>query len=261
MRIFFLMFVSFLLVHGHSVHAQTLHIAAASNFQHTLKQLHADFGRKHAIPLTASFASSGKLFAQIRHGAPYDVFLSADSDRPEKLITLGLAEPASRFTYAEGALVLWSPTAGRFSDQASAEQFLASGSRRMALANPRLAPYGLAARRVADTLHLGAQTITAESIAQAFHFTLTGSVDAGFIAHAQVLQWRTAQPRADDSLWRIDPALHTPIRQQAVLLKRAVNNMQAQTYLDYLQSPAARAIIQAAGYRVSPDNPADTDAP
>ena len=258
MPIVLTMLIFLLLMPVSNAKAEGLRIAAASNFQHTLHQLNAEFFRQHGLQPTSSTASSGKLFAQLSHGAPYDLFLSADSERPRRLVATGKAVAGSRFTYAEGKLVLWSPTPGLFQDQHSATAFLASPARRIAYANPRLAPYGFAAEHVSIQLKIAAQVITAESIAQTFHFTVTNSVDAGFIAAAQLQQWHEKNALSTHSLWHVPPALHAPIEQQAVLLARAQNNPHAKAYLGYLQSPGARAIIRAAGY----DTPSDSsDAP
>ena len=240
-------FVS-LAAYGESATGEPLHIAAASNFQHTLQRLHQEFAKAHAGELLTSFASSGKLYAQIRHGAPYDVFLSADAERPLKLVEDGLALADSRFTYAQGVLAFWSPSAKTFAQPEQAEQLLRLAQTRIAMANPRLAPYGLAAQQVLHAFASPAQAIIAESIAQAFHFAQSGNVDAGLVAYAQVLQWQTLHPQQATSVWLPDASLYDAIAQQAVLLTHAKDSAIAKDYLAFLRSAKAQQIITSSGY-------------
>ncbi|MBB6521529.1 molybdate ABC transporter substrate-binding protein [Pseudoteredinibacter isoporae] len=221
-------------------------IAVASNFAQTARTLGAEFKKKSGYELRFVLGSSGKIAAQIRHGAPFDLFLSADQERPIQLMEEQLAVDNSRFSYAEGALVLWSAKKkyssidARFLEQQKKEnQHL-----RLAIANPKLAPYGRAAFAVLGDIHQR-QLVQGENIAQAFQFTRIGQVDAGFIAKSQWLQLPEAQRQ---SAWEIPRHMHPAILQDAVLLNRAKNNDAAKAFWQYLQSPDAHLIIEKDGY-------------
>lgn len=227
-------------------------VAVAANFTTPARQLVERFQRDSEHRIRLGFGSTGKLYAQIRNGAPYDAFLAADAARPQRLAKEGLAVAGSRFTYAIGSLVLWSPVAQRFDDGAA---WLRSGSwRRLAMASPDTAPYGRAAQQTLECLGLWSQRqqrmVRGESIAQALQFVATGNADAGFVALAQVRQWLRRRPEAAGSLWPVPADCHEPVVQQAVLLKRGADNPAAQAFLDFLRQPETRQFIEAAGYRL-----------
>ena len=229
------------------VNADEVHVAAAANFAPTLKQLSAAFESTQPHQVLASIGSTGKLYAQIAHGAPYDVFLAADSERPRRLVDTGLADAYSRFTYARGVLVLWSRDPQRVDSEGRVLR--EGGYARLAIANPRIAPYGNAAREALD--HLGlwgdlqARIVRGENVAQAFQFVDSGSAEIGFVAKAQVTQLSAARR---GSHWVVPPKLYAPIDQQAVLLSRARGHAAAKAFLEFLRGPIARALIEQSGY-------------
>lgn len=229
------------------VSAAEVRVAVASNFAPVMPALAERFERESGHRLQVALGASGKIYAQIRHGAPFEVFLSADADKPAQLERDGLAVPGSRFTYALGRLVLWSPQPGRVDGEGAV---LDRGHfRKLALANPRLAPYGQAAVEVlrARGLYerLQPRFVMGENIAQAHQFVASGSAELGFVALAQVRQ--NGLPIAG-SAWIVPDALHAPIRQDAVLLEAGRRQPAAQAFLTFLRSAPARAIVQAYGY-------------
>jgi len=226
--------------------ADEVRVAVAANFADTLKALAAAYEAETSHTVVAILGSTGKHYAQIRNGAPFDVFLAADAERPKRLEEERLAVPGSRFTYALGRLVLWSPRKG-FVD--SKGDVLRTGRfRRLAIANPKLAPYGVAARQTLEALGLWttleARLVRGEDIGQAFQFVASGNAELGFVARSQI---QNAQGRIAGSCWDVPPALHKPIEQQAVLLK---NTPAARAFLAFLRGPRARAIIERRGYGV-----------
>lgn len=226
--------------------AAELSIAVASNFSAPLQAIIATYAERTGDSVQISTASSGKLFAQIQHGAPFDLFLSADTAKPAALIASGNAVAESRFTYAIGRLALWStqrPPAPR--------NRLESGEfKRLSMANPRLAPYGQAAEETLTAIGLWQtvqdKIVTGENIAQAWQYVATGNAELGFVALSQILDNGELPPGA----WLVPTALHSPIEQDAVLLAPAADNPAAQGFLEFLRSPEAAAIIRAYGYDV-----------
>jgi molybdate transport system substrate-binding protein len=222
--------------------AAEVKVAVAANFTAAMKEIAAGFERATSHKALLSFGSTGKLYAQIIHGAPFAVFLAADQERPRLLERQG--EASGRFTYAIGKLVLYSAEA----DLVDAEgEVLAEGAfDRLAIANPKTAPYGTAAMEVLDDLGLTARLaprlVRGDSVAQAYQFVATGSAELGFVALAQVV----LQPQG--SRWEVPQSHYTPIRQDAVLLDRGADEPAALALIDYLKTPAARAIIERFGY-------------
>ena len=230
---------------GANAAAGEVRVAVASNFKSVLEQLEAPFEAATGHDLVLSAGSTGKLYAQIVHGAPYDVFLAADRERPARLIEEGRAEGPA-VTYAVGQLALWRPDAG----EAGPEMLRDGTVKRLAIANPDLAPYGAAAVEVLDTLNfdpeLGPKLVRGENIGQTFAFVRTRSADAGFVALSQIL----VLPEEERGAWWIPPEdSYAPIRQNAVLLSRGTENPAARAFLDYLMSPEIQALIREAGYR------------
>ncbi len=223
-------------------------MAVAANFLHPSEALQTLFATHTGHRLRISSGSTGQLYAQIVNGAPYDVFLAADQRRPRLLEERGLAVHGSRFTYAMGALTLWSPDAARI-DEAGPRVLRRSDFRHLAIANPELAPYGLAARQALQTLGLwdalGSKLVRGENIAQTFQFVVTGNAELGFVALSQVLSPRN---RAPGSRWNVPGTLHEPIRQDAVLLARGRDNPAASAFLGFLRSAKAAALIRSFGY-------------
>lgn len=224
-------------------------IAVASNFAAPLKRIAADFEQDTGHKVVASFGSTGQFYAQIRNGAPFDVFLSADSATPTKLVAENAAVGASQFAYALGKLVLWSAKPG-FVD-ASAGVLRRGNFDKIAIANPKLAPYGAAAVETMRALgvHDAMQPkfVTGENIGQTFQFVATGNAQLGFVALSQVMKDGRI---TSGSAWIVDSRLHTPIRQDAVLLARGRGKPAAEALLKYLRGDKARAIIKSYGYDV-----------
>jgi molybdate transport system substrate-binding protein len=222
-------------------------VAVAANFAEPIKAIAAVLEKTTGHTLKISVGASGAFYAQIRNGAPFDVFLSADRERPAMLETDGLAQPGSRFTYATGRLVLWSIRPTRVDARGAVLQ--ASHLGKVALANPRTAPYGAAALQVLQKRGLSntiaPKLVQGESIGQVFTFVKTGNADVGFVALSQVLEGGRLR---EGSMWLIPQDLHEPLRQDAVLLRRGARNEAAQALLKLLQSPAIRDLIRSHGY-------------
>lgn len=223
-------------------------IAVAANFTDATRDLVPLFEKRTGHHVKVSFGSTGKLYAQIEHGAPFEVFLAADSKRPLRAETQELAVVGSRFTYAMGKLALWSPAPDAFS---AAEAYLRAATfKRAAIANPKTAPYGLAAKQVMQ--HIGVwkqlqpKLVRGDSIAQTFQFTATGNAEVGFVALSQLSAWKGDK----GTRWAIPQSYYDPIEQQAVLLNKGADNEAAKAFLDFLKSDEARAVITGYGYGV-----------
>lgn len=224
-------------------------VAVASNFAPVAEDLAARFASSTGHGITLVAGSTGKLYAQIARGAPFDVFLAADSARPGRLVEEGRAVAGSRRVYALGRLVLWSASPDRRS--AAGPDLLARGDfRHLAIANPDLAPYGVAAREVLRSLGLLAKLeerlVHGENIGQTYALVASGNAELGFVADAQA---RGVQEKEAGG-WRVPTNHHAPIRQEAVLLARAADNGAARAFLAYLSDDEAEQAIEAAGYEV-----------
>ncbi len=221
--------------------------AVASNFTKPMTEIAAEFEKATGHSAKLAFGSSGKFVSQLENGAPFEVFLSADDAKPLKLEQAGLTIPDTRFTYALGTLVLWSAKPGYVDNQG---KILSKGGfKHLALADPKLAPYGAAAvdvlknQAVFDKLQ--PLFVQGENIAQTHQFVSTGNAELGFIALSQVIDNGKI---ATGSGWIIPDDLHAPIRQDAVLLTRGAENPAAPALLNYLKSAPALAIIEKYGY-------------
>jgi molybdate transport system substrate-binding protein len=225
-------------------------VAVASNFAVPARELAERFEERTGNRLTISSAATGKLYAQIVNGAPFDVLLAADRQRPKLLEEDGWGVEGSRFTYAVGSLVLWSRDPA-YAGRNCLGALAAIGTRKLAIANPLTAPYGLAARQYLQAAALWdgvePQLVFGENIAQALHFVATGNAALGLIAAAQAEDQRLPQATCRVP---IPTDTHEPIEQQAILLKRAAANAAAAEFLQFLGSPAGRAMITAYGYSV-----------
>jgi len=235
------------LVLGNPVRAAEVKAAVAANFTDVTKRLAPLFAEKTGHTLIASFGSSGKLVSQIENGAPFEVFLSADAARPQRLEGNGHALAGTRFTYAVGKLVLWSADPGKVD---AAGMVLAGDTfNKVAVANPETAPYGAAAIETLTNLGLIARVrpklVQGDSISQAFQFVATGNADLGFVALSQVM---ALEGDKAGSRWLVPQALYAPIAQDAVLLQAGEGSAAARAFLDFLQGPEAKAVIQAFGY-------------
>lgn len=224
-------------------------VAVAANFSGAMTEIVAAFEKQTGHTVKLSFGSSGKFYAQIVNGAPFQAFFSADQAKPEALERNGEIVPGSRFTYAVGALVLWSAR----EDLVDPEGKVLGTGRfgKLALANPRLAPYGEAAAEVLRRLGLEQATrgrwVEGENIAQAYLFVRSGGADLGFVALSQVLDEGEIRR---GSAWRVPAELHEPIRQDAVLLRSGTQSEAARALLEFVKGPVAREIILARGYTV-----------
>ena len=229
------------------IQAAEVQVAVAANFIAPMENIAAEFAKDTEHRAVVSTGSTGKFYAQIKNGAPFDVFLAADDQTPAKLEREGDVVPGSRFTYATGALVLWSATPGFVDDQGAV---LKKGDfKHLALANPKLAPYGAAAVEVMNGMGvletLQPRFVLGENLPQAYQFVVSGNAELGFLALSQIIK---DGKMIDGSVWKIPADRHTPIRQDAVLLKRAKDNLAAAALVDYLKGDKARTIIQAFGY-------------
>lgn len=226
------------------VRAGEVRVAVAANFTSALKAIAGDFERDTGHRVLLSSGSTGQLYAQIRNGAPFDLFLAADSRRPRLLEEEGAAVPGSRFTYAVGRLVLWSPEAGRVDEEGAVLK--GDGFRRLAIASPKTAPYGEAAREVLE--HMGLwetvqpRLVRGQSITQTHQFVASGNAGLGFVALSQVID------TPGGSRWDVPSGLYSPLLQDAVLLTGRGDAEVARRFHAYLRGDAARAIIQRFGY-------------
>ncbi len=228
-------------------HAAEAQVAVAANFAEPVKAIAAVLEKTTGHRLRISTGASGAIYTQIKNGAPFDVFLSADNERPAMLEKDGLAQPGTRFTYATGKLVLWSAKAGRV--DANGAVLKAADLGKVAYANPKTAPYGAAAVQVLEKLGLkdaiSPKLVQGESIGQAYNFVKTGNADVGFVALSQVLSGGRLK---EGSMWMIPQANYDPIRQDAVLLKKGAENEAAKALLQLLQSPRIKDLIRSYGY-------------
>lgn len=219
--------------------ADTIRVGVASNFSATFAKIEKAFESHSEHKLVELSGSSGKLFAQIYHGAPIDVFLAADSTRPAKLEALGLALKNSRFTYALGHLALWSAVTDVPLNQSTLSDV---PFHYLAIANPGIAPYGEAAVEVITNLKLidtiRGRIVRGENVSQAMHYVATGNADFGFVALSQALA-------VSGSYWRVPNKLHRPIQQQAVVI---THSQAADDFVNFLKSEPVQEILQASGY-------------
>ncbi|QIZ85561.1 molybdate ABC transporter substrate-binding protein [Bermanella marisrubri] len=223
--------------------AQNLRIAVAANFHQTLLKLAHAFEAQHNIALSISSASSGKHYAQILHGAPFDVFLSADQDKIDRLISSDHVKEKDSFIYAQGQLALFSSNPKFWPMNL---QSLKQENLRLAMANPKLAPYGMAAQSFLNHLGISKTTkmITGENIAQAFHFTNSGNADLGLVALSQLIK-----DQSKESYKVVPQTLYKPILQKGAVLHNSGYKEQGRIFLTFLQSKKAKAIMQRFGYQ------------
>lgn len=228
--------------------AAEVRVAVAANFTAPMKQIAQSFEQETGHKSVLSFGSTGNLYAQIRNGAPFDALLSADDETPRRLEQEGLALAGTRFTYAIGRLVLWSPLPD-FVD-AKGDVLRKGTWARLAVANPKLAPYGAAAMETLDKLGLTQvvqpRLVQGENIAQTYQFVMTGNAPLGFVALSQVV---SGGKLTHGSAWIVPDNLHAPIQQEAVLLSRSQGNPAAQALMAHLRSDKVRALIQGMGYQ------------
>ena len=227
-----------------STRADVVKIAVASNFRGAMTEIAHVFENDSTHQLLITYGASGKLYAQIVNGAPFDVFLSADQIKPQRLIESSLAQADSRVTYAYGRLVLWS----RQKTNRPIREALLTADGRIAIANPRLAPYGVASMETLNALSVADETrarwVLGENIAQTFHFVHSGNAALGFVANSQL----NDVAQMNGTTWRVAPYLHAPIAQDAVLLTRASKSKAARAFIEALQTRKIRKVIEQHGY-------------
>ena len=229
-------------------HADEIQVAVAANFSAAAQKIAAQFEHDTGHVVKLSFGATGKFYAQIEAGAPFDVLLAADQATPGKLVAEGKGVPATLHTYAIGKLVLWSADPALV--DAKGDVLRSDKWKHLSVADAKLAPYGQAAKETLAQLKLAdavqSRVVTAENIGQAFQFVQTGNAELGFVALGQV---RPADgSKAPGSMWVVPDNLYTPIRQDAVVIAATKSNAAATAFVDYLASDKARVVIKAYGY-------------
>lgn len=230
-----------------AAHADTVSVAVAANFTAPMQKIAAEFAKDTGHKAELSFGATGKFYAQISNGAPFGILLAADDTTPAKIAREGKGVADSRFTYAVGKLVLWSKQGGYVDAQGAV---LKTGKfQHVAIANPKLAPYGLAAEQTLTQLGLLEQIkpkfVQGENIGQTYQFAATGNAELGFVALSQVMEDGKIK---SGSAWLVPSSMHEPIRQDAIVLNTAKDNAAAKALMDYLRGDKARAIITSYGY-------------
>ena len=241
------LFTLLVLLAANSAHADEVQVAVAANFTAPMKEIAARFERETGHKVLASYGATGKFYAQIKNGAPFEVLLAADDETPARLEKEGAGIPGTRFTYAIGKLVLWSAQLGMVD---GVGEVLKKGSfDHLAIANPKLAPYGAAAVETLQKLKLFSalepRFVLGENITQTYQFVETGNAPLGFVAMSQVYENGRLK---SGSAWIVPTTLYAPIRQDAVLLEKGRGKPGADSLLKYLQSESARAVIRSYGY-------------
>ena len=230
-----------------SLRAEEAMVAVAANFSAPMQQIAALFQKETGHQIKLSFGASGGIYAQIKNGAPFDLFLSADQLTPQKLEAEGLGVPNSRFTYATGQLVLWSKQEGLV--DAKGHVLQNKSIQRIALANPKLAPYGAAAIETMTNLgllkELQSKLVQSDNIAQTYQFVSTQNAQIGFVALSQVF---ANGKITSGSAWIVPGNLHQPIQQDVILLRKGQDNKAATALLLYLKGEQAKKIMKSFGY-------------
>ncbi|WP_280187648.1 molybdate ABC transporter substrate-binding protein [Delftia sp. PS-11] len=227
--------------------AAEVSVAVAANFTAPMQKIAAEFEKDTGHKAQLSFGATGKFYAQIANGAPFQVLLAADDTTPDRLAREGRGLAGTRFTYAIGQLVLWSPKAGYVDNKG---EVLRTGDyQHIAIANPKLAPYGTAAMEVLQKLGITAQVqpriVMGENIAQTYQFAATGNAQLGFVALSQVMENGRLR---EGSAWQVPTGMHEPIRQDAIVLQSGKDSEAAAELMKYLRGDKARAIIRSYGY-------------
>jgi len=230
-------------------HADEVQVAVAANFTAPIQAIAADFEKDTGHKLVTSFGATGQFYTQIKNGAPFEVFLSADDTTPAKLETEGDTVKGARFTYAVGTLALWSAKEGYVDGKGkvlSDNQY-----KHLSIANPKTAPYGLAATQVLArqglTDKVKDKIVEGQNITQAFQFVSTGNAELGFVALSQIYKDGKV---TSGSAWIVPASLHDPIKQDAVILNKGKDNPAAKALVDYLKGPKAAAVIKSYGYEL-----------
>ena len=249
----FVAFILMVMLTPFTLQAAQVRIAVASNFLIPVQGLAKSFEEQTGHSVTVSAGSTGKLYAQIVNGAPFDIFLAANSREPQRLEASGLTVAGSRFTYALGKLVLWGPQT-QINEQEPKTVLNNSALQRLAIANPATAPYGAAAVEVLEKLGLydalKHKIIRGENVSQTYQYVASGAAQLGFVALSQLKAQERQQTIDNNHYWLVDATFYAPIRQQAVLLKKAEGNAAVRRFIEFLSGPAGRSAIEAYGYGV-----------
>ncbi len=236
-----------LLAAANVVQADEVQVAVAANFTAPMKEIAARFEQDTGHKVLSTVGATGKFYAQIKNGAPFDVLLAADDETPAKLEKEGAAVPNTRFTYAIGKLVLWSAQPGLVDDKG--EVLRKGGFEHLSIANPKLAPYGAAAVETMQKLNvyraLESKFVVGESLAQAHQFVVSGAAPLGFVAMSQVYEGGKLK---SGSAWVVPASLYSPIRQDAVALETGKGKPAVDAFLKYLKGDKAKAVIRSFGY-------------
>jgi len=229
--------------------ADEVQVAVAANFTAPIQAIAADFEKDTGHKLVAAYGATGQFYTQIKNGAPFEVFLSADDTTPEKLEKEGDTVKGSRFTYAIGTLALWSAKEGYVDSKG--EVLKKNEYQHLSIANPKAAPYGLAATQVLEKLKLTEATKTkiveGQNITQAYQFVSTGNAEIGFVALSQIFKDGKV---TSGSAWIVPASMHDPIKQDAVILNKGKDNAAAKALVEYLKGPKAAAVIKSYGYQL-----------
>lgn len=232
-----------------SAWADEVQVAVAANFTAPIQAIAKDFEKDTGHKLVAAYGATGQFYAQIKNGAPFEVFLAADDSTPAKLEQEKETVAGSRFTYAIGTLALWSAKPGYVDSKG--EVLKKNDFKHLSIANPKTAPYGLAATQVLDQLKLTdatkAKLVEGQNITQAFQFVSTGNAELGFVALSQIYKDGKVE---SGSAWIVPASMHEPIRQDAVILNKGKDNPAAKALVDYLKGPKAAAVIKSYGYEI-----------
>ncbi|WP_241669133.1 molybdate ABC transporter substrate-binding protein [Pseudomonas sp. CFBP13528] len=230
-----------------SAQADEVQVAVAANFTAPIQAIAADFKKDTGHTLVAAYGATGQFYTQIKNGAPFQVFLSADDTTPQKLEAEGETVKGSRFTYAVGTLALWSAKDGYV--DAQGEVLKRNAFKHLSIANPKTAPYGLAATQVLAREGLTDQVrdkiVEGQNITQAYQFVSTGNAELGFVALSQIYKDGKV---SSGSAWVVPSSLHDPIKQDAVILAKGKDSAAAKALVDYLKGPKAAAVIKSYGY-------------
>ncbi|WP_159812362.1 molybdate ABC transporter substrate-binding protein [Pseudomonas sp. 18058] len=229
--------------------ADEVQVAVAANFTAPIQAIAADFEKDTGHKLVAAYGATGQFYTQIKNGAPFEVFLSADDTTPEKLEKEGDTVKGSRFTYAIGTLALWSAKEGYV--DAKGDVLKKNEYQHLSIANPKAAPYGLAATQVLEKLKLTeatkAKIVEGQNITQAYQFVSTGNAELGFVALSQIYKDGKV---SSGSAWIVPASMHDPIKQDAVILNKGKDNAAAKALVEYLKGPKAAAVIKSYGYQL-----------
>ncbi|MDD1016795.1 molybdate ABC transporter substrate-binding protein [Pseudomonas rubra] len=232
-----------------SAWADEVQVAVAANFTAPIQAIAKDFEKDTGHTLVAAYGATGQFYAQIKNGAPFQVFLAADDSTPAKLESEGDTVKGSRFTYAIGTLALWSAKEGYV--DAKGDVLKKNEFKHLSIANPKAAPYGLAATQVLDKLKLSEATkgkiVEGQNITQAFQFVSTGNAELGFVALSQIYK---DGKLSSGSAWIVPSSLHEPIKQDAVILNKGKDSAAAKALVEYLKGPKAAAVIKSYGYQI-----------